>query len=347
MTLQVLENASLRTLNTFGVEARARRLVVLDDEAELPRALSLIATEPRPLVLGGGSNLLIVGDVEGTVLQLRTRGRRRLPPGPGQSPGLTRVALSAGEVWDDAVNWTLAEGLPGLENLAMIPGSCGAAAIQNIGAYGVELCDRFDSLRAVNLRDGTMREFSLADCRFGYRDSVFKHDDGAHWLILEIRLTVGPDRAPVLRYADLAERFAADTHPSASAVAHAVRAIRRAKLPDPAVLGNAGSFFKNPVVAAARAQALRASHPGLPVYPADAAQADQRKLSAAWMIDQCGWKGHREGDAGVHAHHALVLVNHGRATGRQIAALAERIRASVLARFGVALEPEPVVVGRL
>ena len=372
MSLRLLENASLAGLNTFGVAARARRLVTLEDERDLPQALAALAGGPR-LVLGAGSNVLFAGDFDGTILLMRTRGRRVLTgTHDTHDPTLARIALAAGESWDGAVAWALEQGLAGLENLAMIPGTCGAAAIQNIGAYGVELCERFDSLRAVDTDSGEVREFTRQDCRFGYRDSLFKQTQGRHWLILELRLRVGPGHRPVLHYGELASAIAADGgpagEPAAARIAAAVRAIRSRKLPDPAVLGNAGSFFKNPVVSAEVARNLLAREPAMPAHPVNESATKERrapsvpdssttaarspaareadmKLSAGWLIERCGWKGYRQGDAGVHAAHALVLVNHGQASGREIAALAERIRHSVHERYGVWLEPEPSIIG--
>ncbi|HRO58243.1 MAG TPA: UDP-N-acetylmuramate dehydrogenase [Burkholderiaceae bacterium] len=349
MTLQTQEPASLKALNSFGVEARARRLLALDDAADVDEALAAIADDPRVLVLGGGSNLLLANDFDGTVLRVGLHGRRIVEREAAGRPALVEAA--AGENWHDFVCWTLDQGLAGLENLSLIPGTVGASPIQNIGAYGIEMRSRFDSLLAVHRRSGERRRFEAAACRFGYRDSVFKHADGRDWLILSVRfrLARASDHAPVLDYGELREELAAFASPTPLNVARAVIAIRRRKLPDPAQLGNAGSFFRNPVVGHAQAEALAERHPGLPRYAVDTPHntndaGAEVKLSAAWLIDQCGWKGYRDGDAGVHARHALVLVNHGSATGAQLLALAERIAGSVRERFGVLLEPEPTIV---
>ena len=380
MRLQVADHAPLASLTTFGVAAQARRLVTLHDEHDLPAALAACAGFERRLVLGGGSNVLFAGDFDGAILRVCTSGRTVLAPQDHQGaepPGHDEavIEIQAGEPWEASVQWSLAQGLPGLENLSLIPGTAGAAAIQNIGAYGLELSERFESLRAVHLDTGETRVFDLAACRFGYRDSIFKQAGGQRWLILALRLRVGQCHRPVLGYAELRTRFPTEgPAPTAAQIAAAVRSIRAAKLPDPAVLGNAGSFFKNPIVSRTDAVRLREHAPALPMYPAEAqaphtradqAQTDTQaadthadgaqatgapltervKLSAGWLIERCGWKGHREGDAGVHRHHALVLVNHGAATGAQVLALAERIRLSVRERFGVTLEPEPLIVG--
>ena len=347
--LRIIENAPLERLNTFGVSARARRLVVLDDERQLPQAIEATRNFHARCILGGGSNVLFAGDFDGAILLVRTRGRERIDDVAPQADGCSLVRVQAGEPWDGTVQWALAQGLAGLENLAMIPGSSGAAAIQNIGAYGLELRERFDSLRAIDLDSGEVRRFSLDDCGFGYRDSVFKRPGGERWLVLELVLRVGGNLRPVLTYGELKAQFAGHgTPPTAIEIDRAVREIRSRKLPDPAVLGNAGSFFKNPVVEQALAEGLREREPGMPIHPAGpAAEANQVKLSAGWLIDRCGWKGVRRGDAGVHEAHALVLVNHGSASGRELLDLARLIRDSVHERFGIWLEPEPVIVGRL
>jgi UDP-N-acetylmuramate dehydrogenase len=334
-------DAPLGALNTFGIAARARVLWRLRDAADLPGLLARLRDDPQgpPLVLGGGSNLLITGDLARPVLQVALAGRRVV----AEHGDAVIVEAAAGERWDTFVRWSLAQGAAGLENLALIPGTVGASPIQNIGAYGVELRECFESLDAVDLQTGAARRFDAAECAFGYRDSVFKHPGGERWLITAVRLRLS--RRPALRldYGEIRDELARAgvSAPTPAAVADAVTAIRRRKLPDPAVLGNAGSFFKNPLVDAATAATLREREPGLPAWPA----GDRVKLSAAWMIDRCGWKGHRDGDAGVHAAHALVLVNHGDATGAQLLSLARRIRDSVATRFGVMLEAEPVVVG--
>ncbi len=331
---------SLKALNSFGVDARAERLVELRDPAELPAVLALLRERPPALVLGGGSNLLFSRDPPGTVLRVMLGGRRVL----GERAGETLVEAAAGENWHGFVEWTLGLGLNGLENLSLIPGTVGAAPVQNVGAYGVEVCERFDSLDAVSLPDGALRRFDAGDCSFGYRDSVFRHGADAQWLITAVRFRLSRTPRPCLDYGELRDELRARgvASPGAREVADAVCAIRRRKLPDPAEIGNAGSFFRNPVVERARAEQLARAHSGMPVYPGISPAT--AKLSAAWMIDRCGWKGWRDGDAGVHERHALVLVNHGNASGAQIVALATRIRESIRQRFGIELEPEPVVV---
>ena len=334
-------DAPLRALNTFGIDARARVLWRVDTPDALPCLLRALREEASgaPLVLGAGSNLLITGDLEQPVLQVALPGRR-IVADDGES---VLMEAGAGEPWDGLVRWSLAQGAYGLENLALIPGTTGAAPIQNIGAYGVEQREAFDSLDAFDLHTGAARRFDAADCAFGYRDSVFKGPDAGRWLVTAVRYRLSRRPRPRLDYGEIRDELARAGRgdPGPVDVADAVSAIRRRKLPDPAVLGNAGSFFKNPLVEPTQAQVLAGREPGLPAWPI----GGRVKLSAAWMIERCGWKGYREGDAGVHAAHALVLVNHGQASGAALLALARRIRDSVGTRFGVELEPEPVVVG--
>ncbi len=339
----VTSNADLRPLNSFGVAARARALARVETRDGLVAALEYADREGlRVEVLGGGSNVLIVEDLDAVVLQPQLRGIEWLGQG---GDGLLRVRAAAGESWHEFVGATLDHGAFGLENLALIPGHVGAAPIQNIGAYGVEL-ERF--VTAVEAYDRAGRRFvriESADCGFSYRDSRFKHDGERHLVVaVEFALSATPELS--LDYAGIREELQSMSIPSPTPVDvyHAVSAIRRRKLPDPAQLGNAGSFFKNPLLPARQAVQLKAEHPGLPVYPAVAGLS---KLAAGWLIEHCGWKGFRDGDAGVHQQHALVLVNHGQASGRQILALAQRIQGDVRLRFGVDLEIEPRVIKRL
>ena len=339
--IRVLADADLRTRNTFGIPARARHLVEVSDARALPDVLA--RPELRDgiaLVLGGGSNLLFAGDLDGTALAL-TGDRIDVLADDGEQ---VRLRVEAGAHWHALVMRTVADGLGGLENLALIPGTVGAAPIQNIGAYGVEVRDAIVAVDAFEPATGAVHRLDAQACGFAYRDSVFKRQPD-RYVVTAVEFALTRRARLRLDYAGLREELATmDVHaPTTADVARAVIAIRRRKLPDPAVLGNAGSFFKNPIVPAAHADALHAAHPALPVFRGD--RDDTRKLSAAWLIDACGWKGHRDGDAGVSAAHALVLVNHGAATGAQLLDLARRIADSVHARFGVALEPEPRVVG--
>lgn len=349
---RLVEHARLDARNTFGIAARAPMLVEVSDAAALPELFGYAMLREAPvLVLGGGSNLLFAGDPEGVVLSL---GGQRIELVEDGDVAIVRA--DAGVEWHALVLWTLGRGLTGLENLALIPGTVGAAPIQNIGAYGVEVAERIHAVAAFDRGTGRMVDLAAADCAFAYRDSLFKRDPD-RYVVTSVAFALSRQAPLKLGYAGVGEELAAMgiDDPRASQVAEAVVRIRRRKLPDPAVLGNAGSFFKNPIVPAALAETLRAEHPGLPVYPvapfpADAAAHGEAagaraKLSAAWLIEQCGWKGHRDGDAGVAEGHALVLVNHGHASGAQLLDLARRIAGSVHERFGVAIEPEPRIVG--
>jgi UDP-N-acetylmuramate dehydrogenase len=253
------------------------------------------------------------------------------------------VRVEAGHLWDRFVDWTLEQGLAGLENLALIPGLAGAAPIQNIGAYGVEISEHLESVEAWDRERSRFVCLANAECQFGYRDSVFKQH-GDRWVVTAVSFRLPRRRSPTLDYKGIGAALAdaGISQPTARDVAEVVRRMRRAKLPYPQELGNAGSFFKNPIVPRPTAQRILAENPGLPVYPAGPEQA---KMSAAWLIERCGWRGYREGDAGIAAKHALVLVNYGSATGTQLIDLARRVAASVQERFGVLLEPEPRIIG--
>jgi UDP-N-acetylmuramate dehydrogenase len=336
--LAIAHDFSLKSCNTFGIDARARRYLRIGSVAELAAALAhpALAAMPR-LLLGGGSNIVLTGDFDGAVLHMAIAGRAVL----GERDGHTLVRAAAGEHWHGFVQWTLAQGLGGLENLSLIPGTVGAAPIQNIGAYGVELKDVFDSLTVYDVASGQLRSMDAAACRFGYRDSVFKHAGGAGLVIVDVTLALPTAWQPNLRYAELAQAMAGTAAPSATDISATVVAIRRRKLPDPAVVGNAGSFFKNPLVSGERCRQLLAQFPTLVHH----AQPDgSEKLAAGWLIDQCGWKGRNLGAAGVYPKQALVLVNNGGATGAEVLALADAIRADVAARYGVTLEAEPVFI---
>ena len=338
---RVTANASLRARTTFGVPARAPWLIEIDDATALDEVLALPEVAGvEPLIIGGGSNLLFAGDAAGAVIAMATQDLRVL----SDDGAYALVRADAGVAWHPLVMWTLDQGLCGLENLALIPGTVGASPIQNIGAYGTEVGEFIHVVEAFDRQHGTRVRLDRDACAFAYRDSVFKHA-ADRYLVTAVEFLL--PRTPALRldYAGIREELGAMgiADPTARDVGNAVIRIRQRKLPDPAVVGNAGSFFKNPIVSQAQADALLVDYPTLPVFRGDAAH--NRKLSAAWMIEACGWKGHRDGDAGVSAAHALVLVNHGEATGAQLLALARKIADSVRTRFGVAIEPEPKIIG--
>lgn len=330
----------LHRLNTFGLPARAAWFAAIETSRQLA---ALIATPEwrylQRFVLGGGSNLILTGDFDGLVLHVRIPGRELV----AEDDDAWTVRAGAGENWHDFVCWTLERGWPGLENLSLIPGTVGAAPIQNIGAYGLEMAERFQHLEAVELATGETVVFDRAACQFGYRDSVFKREAEGRYLITTVTFRLPKRWRPVAHYADVARELEARqmTDPTARQIADAVIAIRSRKLPDPGRIGNAGSFFKNPVVDAATFARLAAQHPELPHY----VQPDGTvKLAAGWLIERCGWKGKDLGPVGVYERQALVLVNRGGARGEDVLRLARAIRESVRAAFGVELEPEPVVL---
>lgn len=344
----VEKNVPLQAFNTFHIVARAHALVRIRGESDVQAVLHSPewATAPK-FVLGGGSNIVLTGDVKPLILKVEVMGRRLV----AETAKAYMVEAGAGEGWHGLVAWTLAQGYLGLENMALIPGTVGASPVQNVGAYGVELQDRFDSLDAIDLQTGQLFTLNAAQCGFGYRDSVFKHDTG--WkdraLILRVRFSLPKVWKPVLGYADLDKKMAEHgcTQPSAQQLFDWVCEIRRAKLPDPDVMGNAGSFFKNPTVTPEQCEDIIARDPKVVHYRlADGSV----KLAAGWLIDSCGWRGKSVGQAGVYERQALVLVNRGAgshghgATGGEVMTLAKSIQTSVYERFGILLEPEPVVV---
>ncbi|MDR1967468.1 MAG: UDP-N-acetylmuramate dehydrogenase [Burkholderiaceae bacterium] len=343
---------ALQPLNSFGIAARAAALVRVRgaDDMRAVLADAELGMQPK-FVLGGGSNIVLTGDVRPVVLKVEVPGRRVA----GETASAVIVEAGGGENWHQFVTWTLEQGLPGLENLALIPGTVGASPVQNIGAYGVELQDRFHELDAIDLRTGEEFTLNAAQCGFGYRDSVFKHAAAREGgfglagraLILRVRLALPKAWQPELGYLDL-QRKMDDTgirSPKARQVYDWVVAIRRAKLPDPAVIGNAGSFFKNPAVSPEQCADIIGRDPRVVHYPMTDGSI---KLAAGWLIDACGWRGKSIGNAGVYDKQALVLLNRGGSdnpvTGGEVMTLAKAIQTSVYERFGIWLELEPVVV---
>ena len=335
---EIVEGADLAPLSSFRLPARAERLIALDHLDQLAQ----LPSDPGPrLVLGGGSNTLFVADWPGQIVLNRLRGIAFEP----LDAVSVRVRAGAGESWHGLVRWCLDRGLYGIENLIQIPGSVGAAPMQNIGAYGVELAAVLESVTAWDWASRHTVEIAAADCALAYRDSRFKSADRGRFLITSVSLRLRRDFRPALGYQSLVDHLAARAirAPDPRQLAAAVMRLRRHRLPDPARLPNAGSFFKNPVVGAASAQDLLAEHPDLPHWPVD---GDRIKLAAGWMIEHLGLRGHRIGDAGVYPNHALVLVNHGRATAAQLLELIDQINQSVRKRFDLELEIEPRLAGR-
>ena len=352
MTSMLVEkNVPLQPYNTLHIVARAHALTRIASQADVQTLLASAKWGPAPkFVLGGGSNIVLTGDVKPLVLKVEILGRRVVQ----ETTRATIVEAGAGENWHDFVTWTLQQGHPGLENMALIPGTVGASPVQNVGAYGVELQDRFESLDAIDLETGQIFTLNAAQCGFGYRDSVFKHASqpgggtqplglAGRALITHVRFSLPKPWAPVLGYADLERKMAeSDTrHPTAQQIYQWVCEIRRAKLPDPDVIGNVGSFFKNPTVSPEQCADIIARDPKIVYYHLPDGSV---KLAAGWLIDACGWRGKSVGHAGVYEKQALVLVNRGGATGGEVMTLAGAIQTSVYERFGIRLEPEPTVV---
>lgn len=338
--MQIESGVSLKPYNTFGLPAVAQSLVRIKSDADVRRVVDHPELGRAPkFILGGGSNIILTRDMPAVVLKVEVMGMRLVE----ERADAWIVEAGAGESWHALVDWTLAQGWPGLENMALIPGTVGAAPVQNVGAYGLELKDRFESLDAVDLVTGRSVTLGAEICAFGYRDSVFKHSLAGRTLITRVRLRLPRPWQPVLGYLDIERKMreAGVSNPSPRQVFDWVCEIRRAKLPDPALIGNAGSFFKNPVVTPEQCRDIIGRDPEIVHYPMPDGSV---KLAAGWMIDACGWKGKSVGQAAVYERQALVLVNRGGAIGSEVMTLARAIQESVYGRFGIRLEPEPVVV---
>lgn len=335
--MKIRENYSLKALNTFGLAAKARYFCTLHKLSGVRTLMTWQQEHPDlPLLfLGGGSNMLFVNDYPGLVVQVRLETLEVL----GQDENYHYVRAGAGNNWHEFVQWTIAQGFAGLENLSLIPGTVGAAPMQNIGAYGVELKDHVYEVQALDWRTAEIRDFSAEQCRFAYRDSYFKSVEPDRWLIVAVVFRLPRQPQWKIDYAGVKEQLDGKTL-NARLISDAIIQIRQSKLPNPTEIGNAGSFFKNPLIAPVQWATLKAQFPEIPGWP----QHDQVKTSAGWLIDQCGWKGKRDGDAGTYAKHALVLVNHGNATGAEVWNFAQAIIASVQDKFGITLEPEPRVI---
>lgn len=332
--VNIRSDVSLLPYNTFGINARAAHLAEFHNVAELQEALRS-PVSPR-LVWGGGSNVVLSGDYPGLILLNRIKGitiTRTLE-------NHVEVTVGGGEVWHDFVLYAVSNNLGGVENLSLIPGTVGAAPVQNIGAYGVEIKDTFVRLEAVHLETGTLETFNKAQCRFGYRDSFFKHEGKGKYAIVSVTFSLTRHNHHInTGYGDIQKQLGAHgvTNPTIADVSRAVVAIRSSKLPDPAKIGNCGSFFKNPETDRDVLDRLRATHPQAPAYDLPDGRV---KIPAGWLIEQCGWKGRRLGNVGCYEKQALVLVNLGGATGAEVENLAKAIIASVEAQFGIRLEPE-------
>lgn len=336
--IKIHQNYSLIQSNSFRLDSIALRYIEADDPVELLETLKTNNTDINDiLILGGGSNILLTGSTIGTVIHPVNSGIELLE----ESGDSVLIKSGAGCNWDELVSWTVSNGYRGLENLSLIPGSVGAAPIQNIGAYGSEVGIWIESLRIIDLSDS--REFTLTreDCRFSYRDSIFKDPAHRSWLIWEVVFLLEKDPRTNLSYGALQKEFPLGYRPDIREVREAVIRIRRSKLPDPAEIANAGSFFKNPVITACQAGLMREKYPEIPTYYHDPGTV---KIPAGWLIEQCGWKGFREGNVGVYPEQALVLINLGGASAGELIGLAEKIADSVKTKFGIRLEKEVRII---
>ncbi len=323
---------SLRTRNSFGVDQQAARLVEFETPEDL-RTLFAAGIPEKWTVLAGGNNILFTRDYDGVLLTPVARGITLLSDDGDE----VRVRADAGVEWDDLVEWAVGRGLWGIENLSLIPGKAGAAPVQNIGAYGCEAKDAIRRVEMYCVETGAMLTLDAAHCGFGYRESVFKHDLKGRAIITAVEIALTHTPRPRLGYGDVEREVEARGGATLRNIREAICAIRRAKLPDPVVLGNAGSFFKNPVVGAAAAERLLAEYPDMPHYPAPKGRV---KLAAGWLIDRAGMKGRRKGAVGVHERQALVLVNHGGATGGEVIAFAHEVQERVREKFGIEIDTE-------
>lgn len=334
--LKIYRNFSLKPYNTMGLDASAAWFVSVSDADELKSAVTFARRQNLPLLfLGGGSNILFVHNFSGLVIKLALKGEHVL----SEDEAEVLVKVAAGENWHEFVLRCVERGWGGIENLSLIPGSAGAAPIQNIGAYGVEFEDVVQSVQYFDLETEEIREISAPECRFGYRDSIFKNELKGKAAVLSFVIRLKKNAKVNTSYRALAEYLAEKGigSPTIKQVSEAVIEIRRSKLPDPAEIGNSGSFFKNPVLPAEKYQQLKEKHPEIPAYPLSETAV---KVPAAWLIDHAGWKGKRAGDAGMHKKQALVLVNYGQATGRELWNFAQRVQQDVAEKFGIKLEPE-------
>ncbi len=337
--LQIQENVSLKNFNTFGVDAKAKYFVEIAHEDELVELfMDAQWQQTERLIMGGGSNMLLINDFDGLVIRLNIRGiEHRI------NHNDVFVEAGAGEVWNDLVNYCVIHNFAGMENLSLIPGSVGASPIQNIGAYGVELKDVFESCKAFEIATGKFRTFTKSDCKFGYRESVFKDELKGQHIITSVKYHLSLVPQLNLSYGAIEQELTnrGITEPTIKDVSQVVSHIRVSKLPDPSTIGNAGSFFKNPVVATSQFEAVHQNFPNVVHFPAGEGLV---KLAAGWLIEQCGWKGKVVGNTGTWKNQALVLVNHGGATGQEVYRLSSQIIDSVYTKFGVILQREVNII---
>ena len=337
----IYENVPLKKYNTFGLDYMADYMIHLRTEVQASDFFRGDKSGRKPfLILGSGSNLLFTADFKGTILYPEMKGIR-IEENDGEN-GNIMVSSGAGTNWDDFVEWTVNKGFGGLENLSLIPGKVGATPVQNIGAYGVEVKNLILKVNTINTSDGSLRVFTNHECEFEYRNSIFKNHEKGKYLVTRVYYNLKINPVLNLEYESLKEEVNRLGMLTLKNVRQAVINIRRNKLPDPEITGNAGSFFKNPIVPESFASEMKNKYSAMPLYE------DKKgfmKLAAGWLIEQCGWKGKRTGDAGVHNKQALVLINYGKATGKEIYDLSEQVKKSVFEKFGVRLEREVEIVG--
>ncbi len=332
-------NFSLKSFNTFGIEAKAKNFVAVHSLDELKTVLVEHAAEPK-FILGGGSNMLLTQDIEALVIHIDLKGKRILK----EDDDFVWVESMAGENWHEFVLWTIDQNFGGLENMSLIPGNVGTTPVQNIGAYGTEIKDTFVSCDAMKIDDQTMRTFSKEDCRFGYRESIFKQEAKDQYIITSVVFKLTKRNHNInTSYGDITKELALQnvTVPTLKDVSNAVIAIRQSKLPDPKVLGNSGSFFKNPVISRSHFEKVQVQFPEIKFFEVSPTEV---KVPAGWLIEQAGYKGFRKGDAGVHKNQALVLVNYGSATGQDILALSREVQQAVFDKYSIAIEAEVNVI---
>jgi UDP-N-acetylmuramate dehydrogenase len=337
--MQMQSNFSLKSFNTFGIEAKAKNFVAVHSLDELKTVLAEHTAEPK-FILGGGSNMLLTQDIEALVIHIDLKGKRILK----EDDDFVWVESMAGENWHEFVLWTIDQNFGGLENMSLIPGNVGTTPVQNIGAYGTEIKDTFVSCDAMKIDDQTMRTFSKEDCRFGYRESIFKQEAKDQYIITSVVFKLTKRNHNInTSYGDITKELAEKNVivPTLKDVSNAVIAIRQSKLPDPKVLGNSGSFFKNPVISRSHFEKVQAQFPEIKFFEVSPTEV---KVPAGWLIEQAGYKGFRKGDAGVHKNQALVLVNYGSATGQDILALSREVQQAVFDKYSIAIEAEVNVI---
>ena len=338
--MKVLENYSLKTLNTFGLDIKTRWFAEINSVESLQALLKDQRFQSVPkMILGGGSNILFKDDFDGLIIHNRIDFVKII----SEDENYIIISAGAGMTWHSFVLYTIDHNYPGLENLSLIPGCVGAAPIQNIGAYGVEIKNTFHQLNALNMTDGSLRTFTAEDCRFGYRDSIFKQEERNRYVIVDVTFRLTKNASLNTTYGTIEEQLKIMniSHPTIRDISNAVIAIRKSKLPDPEIIGNAGSFFKNPEVPIHFYNKLKENYPAIVGYPSS---SGNYKLAAGWLIEQCGWKGKRIANTGMHERQALVLINYGGATGKELIAHAELVQKSVLEKFGVDLEMEVNII---